>query len=696
MRTSLRWLNDYLDRPIDAEEAERCFTDLGFPIDAREAVTTSAGGRDQWLEVEVTSNRPDLLSHLGQAREIAAATGRSVKAPSPEPPERSVGGEPIDRITSVVVEESARSLCPLYTARLIRGVKVGPSPAWLVDRLEAAGLRSVSNVVDVTNFVLLEMGQPLHAFDLARLEGRRVVVRRAVEGESFVAIDASTHKLRSDMLVIADAVRPQAIAGLMGGSTSEVGPGTTDLLLESAVFDPLNVRRTSRSLKLSSDSSYRFERGVDIEGVDRASRRAAALIVELAGGRIAPGRIAVGPARGQTRRVSMRTARCRAILGIDDLPTDRMIELLGRLGLAPGLERSADGVESIVCTAPTHRPDLEREIDLIEEVARLHGLAAVPMRERIRIEARGVQRAVVARRVLGQTLQALGFCEAVNFSFVSESHGGPFVPEGRAGVVIRDDRRRGEPMLRPSILPSLLACRKHNQDRGNLDVRLYETAATWHEQPDRPGQPIETRRLGLLMDVSEPGGAGLRDLRGAVEALLSAMQPGGTLTLRPMEGGAVSSPSFLRAAGAVGLEGRAIGVIGLAEPALLSLFDLQSPVALAELELDPLLAEPEGRRTPRRLPRFPGTWRDLSVIVDEPVRWSEIESAVLRVQPALLESVEFLTVYRGKPIPSGRKSVSLRMVFRDETATLRHEQVEPQVAAVVAGLRSAVGAELRG
>ena len=290
MKTSLNWLNSYLDRPVSADELSSLLPNVGFPIDSTEDVVTTAGSRDLKMEVEITSNRSDCLSHVGLARETSAAGGMSVKQPDCSLPDAA--GPAIASLASVEVRDA--KLCPLYTARVIKGVKIGPSPRWLADRVEAVGLRTVNNVVDITNFVLFELGQPLHAFDLGKLRGRRIVVRRANNGETFLAIDGTKHNLRDTQLVIADEQSPVAIAGVMGGRDSEVSEATTDVLLESAQFDPLSVRRTRVALKLSSDSSFRFERGVDPLGVELASRRAARLICELAGGQLAEGVIRVG------------------------------------------------------------------------------------------------------------------------------------------------------------------------------------------------------------------------------------------------------------------------------------------------------------------------------------------------------------------------------------------------------------------
>ncbi|MCC7406553.1 MAG: phenylalanine--tRNA ligase subunit beta [Phycisphaeraceae bacterium] len=683
MKTSLNWLNSYLDRPLSVEEAAKLFTELGFPTESWEPV-----GGDWAMEVEVTSNRPDLLSHVGLAREAAAASGRELRGPAVGLEGVKVAGK-AELFASVRCEDAA--MCPLYTARVIRGVKIGPSPKWLVERLESVGLRSVNNVVDVTNFVMLELGQPLHAFDLAKLSGHAIVVRRAKKDEPFTAIDQSKHKLVESMLVIADADKPVALAGVMGGLESEVSGGTKEVLLESAVFDPLSVRKASRALRLMSDSSYRFERGVDVAGVERSSRRAARLIAELAGGELAEGVIRVGVGDPAARRVTMRVARCQGLTGVDprDLPAGRMVELLGKIGVCPVLE---DGGKVVACSAPSHRMDLEREVDLIEEVIRLYGLEHVPMRERIEIAARPAPVSLAARGQLRQVLTAHGYYETVTFSFVAPKQGRAFLPAGTSGVMVDDDRRKAEPMLRPSLLPSLLTCRKANQDAGNREVRLFETSATWIRQGDEKGAIIETPRLAMLADAPGASGAAgeaVRELRGVIDELQTSLAGTQTLTYEP------ATRANLSAAAEIRRGGKVLGFLGVLDAATQGLFDLQTPVVVAELDLDVLLEKYPPPRKVMELPRYPAVERDLSVIVEETVTWQAIEGVVVGLGVTWLESVGFVGVYRGKPIESGRKSVTLRMVFRDPNGTLRHEQVDEQVRRVVEALGAKVGASLR-
>lgn len=671
MKISLHWLNQYLDRPTDADEVDRIMTEVGFPIDGRDNV-----GDDVMLDVEVTSNRPDCLSHVGVARELAAATDRKLKAPVIELPPGSA--PEVNALTSV--DNQATDLCPLYTARMIRGVRIGPSPDWLVHHLQTIGLRPVNNVVDITNFVLHELGQPLHAFDSDKLDGGRIVVRRAAGGERFIAIDGSRHELRDSMLVIADASKPVAIAGVMGGLDSEVGDDTVNILLESARFDPLSIRSTSRSLKLASDSSYRFERGVDPAGVDRASRRAAQLIVELAGGELAGGVIEAGDATIPEPIVQMRPERCNQLLGLE-LPVELMVKLLGALELSPLYEQGL-----ITCTIPAHRLDLHREVDLIEEITRLHGFDHIPVEQKMHVTTRPPQTMIEARRRIISTLAAHGFCQTITFSFLPDAHAKAFAGDLEL-VKVDEDKKKAEAALRTSVLPSLLACRKGNQDAGNQDVKLFEIAQTFGR---RDGRFVESRHLALLVDAPEASIA-MRTLRGSLEELFDLMGCGDLKFVA-----AEKVPTWLSAAADIlDASGAVIGTYGPAAPAICKQFDLQTPVVIAEIDYPTLVAQYPPRPQVKALPRFPAIDRDLSIVVDETTPWTAIDAAVNAARPALMERVEFITVYRGKPIEKGRKSVTFRMRFRDPQRTLEHDEVSGQVDSVIDELTKSVRAELR-
>jgi len=674
MKVSLRWLNTMLEPAVDAREAARLLSVGGFPVE-----NTLPVGNDTMLDVEVTSNRPDVLSHVGVAREIAARSPRALKAPACAPP-----NETGPFVSSLInIENRAGELCPLYTARVITGVKIGPSPDWLVQALQTVGQRSVNNVVDVTNYVLLELGQPMHAFDLARLADKKIIVRRATQGERFEAIDHSKHTLQDDMLVIADGRSPVALAGVMGGADSEVTSKTTDLLIESAMFDELTVRRASRKLKLFSDSSFRFERGVDPLGVEAASRRCCELILKVAGGTLARGVIRAGRDEPEPRVLKLRTRRTCELLGIE-LSPQQQAKLLGALGIVSTLD--LDG-KTLTTTVPSFRLDLVREIDLIEEIARQHGLANIPTQTKINIIAHHPQNKVEAKRTIVQTLVSHGYHETVTPSLITAADAGAFVDETQAARLV-GDMRRADNTLRPSPLPSLLSCRKLNQDAGNRSVKLFELAGGWTK--DGSGKIVERRRLTLLCDA-EDAQPSLREVRGTIEELLQALagELADRCTVSPSE------HADFAVAGEVKLEGKSLGNYGLISGKLTDHFGLQSQVVAAQLDLEPLLTLYPPTHAAGALPKYPAIERDLSVVVDEATPWQSIADAVVQTNPAMLESTRFVGTYRGKQVGAGKKSVTLRMQFRDPETTLRHEQVDPQVAAVVQALGAKVGAELR-
>lgn len=679
MKTSLAWLNSYLDKPMTADEAEPLLTGVGFPFDGRDELALSTGAADTLLDVEVTSNRSDCLSHLGLAREAAAASGRKVVPPDFTLPKAT--GKQASELASVSCSEP--TLCPLYTARVITGVKIGPSPKWLIERIEGAGLRPVNNVVDITNFVLLELGQPLHAFDLARLDGRQIIVRRAKQGERFTAIDGTKHELSAKMLVIADAANPVAVAGVMGGLDSEVTDQTTDILLESAIFEPLSVRSTSRALKLASDSSFRFERGVDPQGVERASKRAAQLIVELAGGQLAEGVIRVGKNDPEPEQVGMRIRRCQSLLGLD-LSADEIIDSLNRFGLSP--KQDAD---TITCTIPTYRLDLKREVDLIEEIGRLYGYDNVKVNDKLELQVRPKQASISARQTLQRVLIAHGYHETITPSLMTDEQAQAFCPASLKTMALSGDMRRKDKVLRPSLLPSLLNCRKHNQDRGNDGVKLFEIAGTWG---DDNGKPREVTSLATLTDAPDAH-EGFRSARGAIEELVATL--GGEAATKTLAFEPVEDDKYQPAA-KVMLFGEARGRIGVLGTKLQDMFGLQTSVVLAEVDFASLVAGYPPKRTVGDLPRFPGIERDLSIVVDEATTWRQIEQCVAAAAPKMLEDLTFLTIFRGKQIGKGKKSLSLRMRFRNPDATLRHDEVDPQVNAVIEKLKQGIAADLRG
>ncbi|HMN96950.1 MAG TPA: phenylalanine--tRNA ligase subunit beta [Phycisphaerales bacterium] len=732
MRTSVNWINDYLDRPADADEQAELLTRAGLPFDGREALDG-----DTRQEIETTSNRGDCLSHVGLAREIAALSGRRLRLPAATPSET---GPRAEEITSVVNERP--DLCARYVARVILGATVRPSPPWLADRLRAIGQIPRSNIVDATNYVLFELGQPTHVFDLDALRGRRIVIRMARTGERFLPLGDGAEEIGLDPadLVIADAERPVALAGIKGGAASAVREGTTDLLLESASFDPVTIRRTGRRLRIASDSSHRFERGVHPAQVEAASRRLAALILEVAGGTLCAGSVDAGAPLPPPRRIELRTARCRRLLGVA-MPLDRMMTALDALGFAPRAEPLGDGDAIIACTVPAERIDIEREVDLVEEVARMIGLDALPVTDTIAVRLADPSPAFAARRVLRDALAGMEFVECVTHSLVAESAAAAFLPEpspsGAAPGLLRveDERARAEPILRPSLVPSLLKVRRHNLDHGVSSLRLFEVASVFHlpGAAGSGGAHAEREVLALVADVAslDPGprpetGRALRALRGIVERLVAltcgheaavraeATERGGgwlstaaLLLLDCGEGGREvggdrgrrdgAESEDLRRSGPKAIDGgaAALGIMGPVRRELASGVGIDVPLVAAEIELRPLLERFPPSAVAAALPAFPAIERDVSVIVAETITWDQLRAEIASLRLSALEALEFVTVFRGKPIPEGRKSTTFRLRFRAADRTLRGEEVDSEVELVLARLRSAVAAEIR-
>lgn len=664
MKISLEWLRDFLPQALDPEAASEALTHGGLPVE-----TIDRPREDTVLDVEVTSNRGDCLSHIGVGRELSALLARELKEPTLKASESST---PASSVTSVQIE--AVDLCPHYTARVIRNVRIGPSPAWLARRLEAVGLRPINNVVDVTNYVMFELGQPLHAFDFDRLDGRRIVVRRARKGEKLVSLDGRERELTTDMLVIADAARPVALAGVMGGQHSEVSVGTTNILLESARFDPLTVRKTARALAMKSDSSYRFERGIDPMLPERASLRAAQLILDTAGGELLGGFVASGLPGYQPKQLSLRLPRLRQVLGVE-LPVNEVVDAFRRLGLSP-----APHADRIDVTVPSHRLDLNIEVDLVEEAARVLGYDRVPVRDEIAIRVTPPEPAARALDVVRSTLVAAGYFEAVTFGFVSDALAADFVPpEARPDAPLpRADAtvRKADAALRPSILPGLLEAVRRNEAAGTPGAKLYEIGSTFW---NRPGGGVEERqRLGLV------GSPDVREVRGAVENVLSRLDARRDIRVVPDP-----RPGFARGAcGRIEWGGEVVGYLGRISRTVSDKTSLREFPAAAELEMAPLLAGTQLVPQLRPLPEFPAAPRDLSLVVPESVRYEQIESLIRSVNPESLEGIGYVTTYRGKPLEKGTKSVTVTLLFRSAARTLTGDEVESEVQKVTAAAKA--------
>ncbi|MCA9296176.1 MAG: phenylalanine--tRNA ligase subunit beta [Phycisphaerales bacterium] len=675
MYASTVWLNDYLDPPASADEQAELLTRAGFPLEDREDVE---GLDDIRQDFEMTSNRGDCTCHVGMAREIAALSGRTLKVP---PVTLSTSNEAASDIITVTNTEP--SACPRYTARIIRGITVGPSPDWLANRLRARGDIPRNNVVDATNFVLFELGQPTHVFDLATLRGPKIIIRRAMAKEPFLPLGegAAAVELSPDDLVIADAERAVALAGVKGGAVTAVTANTTDVLVEAATFAPTTVRSTSRRHNIASDSSYRFERGVHPGMIDPASDRLCALILELCGGTLCEGIVEDGAPIPPAIHVSMRPARCRQLLGVD-IDDQRMMTSLELLGFQPVLE--GDVIDT---TVPLHRLDIVREVDLIEEIARMYGMDHIPVQDMVHLRIAPPQAHELAKRAVNDALVGMGYVETITHSLVGESAAEAFLPQGTTGLRVDDERAKSEPVLRPSVVTSLCRVRKHNEDNGVDDLRLFETASTFHA---RGADHVEQIRLGLLADLHDRS-EGMRDVRGVLDRLVEILRgPDGRVVLKPS-----TSYPWLSAGAEVFVDGDSIGWAGLLDDRVQKSFGLATPVIVADIDLHRYYAAFPPDTEARPLPSFPAIERDVSAILDDAVTWQAVVDAIEALTPEHLESVEFVTIFRGKQIPRGRKSLTMRLRFRANDHTLTHDDVDVSMDRVMKTLQSTFDAEIR-
>ena len=682
-------------------------------------------GSDVVYDLEVTPNRPDLNSVIGIAREISALTGQPLKVPSVQ---CQVSSSMETAASLVAIRIEAPDLCPRYTARVIKGVKIGPSPEWLRSMLEKVGIRSINNIVDVTNFVMLETGQPLHAFDyhliakgqseLSSHSGKMpeshskpaIVIRRASEGEKFTTLDGQERLLTNEMLLIADEQKGIALAGVMGGANTEINDRTVDVLIESAYFTPVNIRRTSKRLGLRSEASYRYERGADAGICDWASQRAAQLMLETAGGQLAEGIVDACPNPAPVKQLRFHFAKAKDLLGIG-ISHAEQIAFLTRLGLTLVKQEPGEGTFAI----PTWRVDLKREVDLIEEVGRLYGVDKIPS-----TPPRGALGANAFDAVYDQIAEArriltgLGLNEAQGQTLIARDECRR--PEGEL-IALANPLSSDMDTLRPSLLPGLIHSLRHNVARKNYDVALFEVGRVFRQQraagvpPAEPvkqtGQPEtggtlkEERRVAIALTGrrAQPFWAGeernatfdLNDLKGIVEEFLEQFGLRG-FGFSP---GAAQSEMFLESA-LVLLGGKqTLGELGQLQPLLAKKYDLRDAVLLAEFNLDLLLARRNATRSFKPLPQFPSSRRDVAMRVPEAVTHEAVLQTVRQAKAANLETVELFDVFRGQGIAEGQKSLAYAFTYRAADKTLTDAEVNAAHEKVVAALKTRLSAELR-
>ena len=682
MRIVLPWLSELVPVPGDADKIAREIALRGFEVAGVEA------GRIPVIDFEITANRPDCLSHVGLAREASAIWRLLLTMPDMSMP--AAGPE---ETLSVRIEDP--ELCPRYCAQVFE-VSIACSPDWLAERLEAAGVRPINNIVDVTNYVLLELGQPMHAFDLARLAGRAIVVRRARTGEGLRTLDGIDRALEPDMLVIADSERASAVGGVMGGAESEISAVTKLIALESAYFHAPSVRRTSKRLGLKTEASIRFERGADIDCPPAGIRRAAALLHRIGAGRPRGAMIDIYPAPRAPLRLDLRQHRIARVLGMD-VPEAEVPRILEPLGFRVAA-RTTEGEPGWTVEVPTFRVDVTREIDLIEEVGRHHGFDRLPVTfPPLESPQPAPDPRIERDRRVRRVMLAAGFSEAVTFAFIERQAAQPFCDPGAEPSAIANPLSEKFAVLRPSLIPGLLESAVHNRRRERKDVRLFETGS-------RFGSDGEGRAAAFVWCGAGPGPhwshptrpVDFFDAKGVLEQIAAAFRVEAEFV--PVEAGVlVSGRTAEMRIPQNGTMMRA-GLVGQLHPAVADArgFPVAEEIYAGEIDLDRL--SPGSTRDDLRtepLPRFPSIVRDVSILIDEALPAAAVRGTIRSAAPETLVSIVEFDRYHGKGVPEGRISLSLRLTFRAPDRTMTDEEAQNATERIVDALQSAHGAERR-
>ncbi|TAN39430.1 MAG: phenylalanine--tRNA ligase subunit beta [Nitrospirae bacterium] len=698
MRISLNWIREFVAVDAGPQEIADRLTMAGLEIEGMEKVdgdtvieTEGMEKRqgEMIFEVNVTPNRSDCLSMLGIAREVAAAFRLPLKLPSTEPGD----GLPASDIS---VEITDQDLCGRYAGRLISGVTVGESPAWIKDRLEKCGIRAINNVVDVTNYVLLEFGHPLHAFDADKLAGRKIRVARAGKGATLTTLDEADRELPADSLLIWDGSHPVAVAGVMGGLGSGVTGTTRNIFLESAYFEPTSIRRTSKLLGLRSEASYRFERGTDIEFLEKALNRAALLMQETGGGTI-HGLVDAYPEKYVAPATEVSYARVNALLGTG-ISRKEMLDILGRLGM-----KTEDKGDTFAVVPPAYRRDILHTVDVVEEVARIYGFSNIPAR---------VPRTVLSDGNLNQkeddlnrirdSVRKTGFSEVINYSFMNPADLDLLAlspaDERRKYITVMNPLRQEDGAMRTTLVPALLQNFMHNISRGVRVIRLYELSKVFI---DEGGQlPVEKMRFAGIFFRDRSPSIWRQDLpafyqvKGSLEALFEELKTG-DLTYR------MSDEPFLHKGKAadIYLKGKKLGCVGELNPSVIERLDLKiskPEVILFDLDLDCLLSAVSREKKYSQIPRYPSVERDMAIILDEGITADEVLDHFRAFASEFIESIELFDHYKGKNIAQDKKSLAFRVVYRSSERTLTDTEVEPLHKGLLDHILKQTGGELRG
>jgi phenylalanyl-tRNA synthetase beta chain len=693
MKVQVDWLKEYTEIDVPTDELGHVLTMAGLEIESHETVELPDGEKSEVLELNVTPNRGYCLSHIGVAREVSALLNKSLKLPDPLKALESVWGV-VKVEERVSVENMEPKLCPRYCALVIENVKVGPSPKWLKDRLTAIGLRPINNIVDITNFVMMEYGQPLHAFDRDLLAGNKIIIRRAKKGEPFASLDGTELKLEPDALVIADGEKPVALAGIMGGTNCQVSEITCHVVLESACFDPTTVRKGSKKYGLRSDSSYRFERGVDWNGVVSAQARAALMIKELAGGEICLGRVDIYPQEQKPIFVSLRMSRLNQLLGAS-FNSEQVQDILFRLGM-----EVPNQSENMEVKIPSFRPDLLREVDLIEEIARIDGFDKVdtvyPVAgvRPVRISAK--QNIIKKVR---EVFCCAGFAETVHYSFiecvVAEEFKTAFASERNRVIALKNPLSSEYDTMRTSLLPGLLKTAGLNLSKGQKPLKLFEVGSVYFS--DSNGARTEKAVLSAIvlgpyeLTPWKPRGGDydFYDLKGTLEMLITHLHL--KLEIFPDSRPFLLPDKSVR----VQISDKELGFLGQMAPEQNLVGELGQNVYALELDLGALEKSASSSLQFQPIPKFPETYRDISILVDRSVTSQKAADVILKTGSPLIQKVELYDHFEGKKIQADKKSLTFALSFQSAERTLSDDEVNPLFEKIVQTLKSELGASLR-
>lgn len=640
-------------------------------------IRTAIGLDDHVVEFEITPNRPDCLSVIGLAREAAVTYGKTMAQHEPV-----VKGGGIGNLTELLdVETPATDLCPRYTARMVRNVKIGPSPKWMRDRLRASGVRPINNIVDITNYVMLEYGQPMHAFDYRYVNGGKIVVRRAEDGETLTTLDGNVRQLNSSMLVIADEHRAVGLAGIMGGENSEIVEDTVDVVFESANFNGTSIRRTALALGMRTEASAKFEKGLDILNTLPAVNRACELVEMLGAGEVLDGTIDILNFVPQPKQLKLRADKINALLGTD-IDAAEMCRILQELGF---------GVDGDIITVPSWRGDVEHYSDLAEEVARFYGYNQIPTTAMTGVTTRGgYSPEQMLERSLGTVCRSLGYDEIITYSFISPtyydkirlSEDSPL----RKSMKIMNPLGEDTSIMRTTVMPSMLEILTRNYNYRNKEAHLYELGRTYFERED--GMADEPKHLSLGVYGPEES---FFTLKGAVETILDSIRAEDVTYVAEK-----SDPSYHPGRCAkVYVKGQEVGTLGQIHPLVAANYGVDAELYYADLKFDALFASRGADPEYQPLPKFPAVTRDIAVLVDKAVTVGAMESSIQAAAKGLLKDVTLFDIYEGAKLPAGKKSVAFNLVLRADDRSLTAQEADDEVNLVLERLKKDFGAMLR-